>query len=90
MAARPFHVGAARLAVDLPAAVLTVHDVRVGESHPSDVADQSATANYPFAQELWHLQALNTLLMQTSTLEGNSMFYQALNGTTVLSGLGFA
>jgi len=47
------------------------------------------SANYPFAQELWHLQALNTLLMQTSTLEGNSMFYQALNGTTVLSGLGF-
>lgn len=47
------------------------------------------SASYPFAQELWHLQALNTLLMQTSTLEGNSMFYQALNGTTVFSGLGF-
>jgi hypothetical protein len=47
------------------------------------------SANYPFAQELWHLQALNTLLMQTSTLEGNSMFYQALNGTTVFTGLGF-
>jgi len=47
------------------------------------------SANYPFAQELWHLQALNSLLMQTSTLEGNSMFYQALNGTSVLSGLGF-
>ncbi|NOR24898.1 MAG: peptide transporter [Desulforhopalus sp.] len=47
------------------------------------------SANYPFAQELWHLQALNTLLMQTSTLEGNSMFYQALNGSTVFSGLGF-
>ena len=47
------------------------------------------SASYPFAQELWHLQALNTLLMQTSTLEGNSMFYQALNSTTVLSGMGF-
>ena len=47
------------------------------------------SANYPFAQELWHLQALNTLLMQTSTLEGNSMFYQALNGVTVFSGVGF-
>ncbi|MGL1932611.1 MAG: peptide transporter [Desulfotalea sp.] len=47
------------------------------------------SSSYPFAQELWHLQALNTLLMQTSTLEGNSMFYQALNGTTVFSGLGF-
>ncbi len=47
------------------------------------------SASYPFAQELWHLQALNTLLMQTSTLEGNSMFYQALSGGTVFSGLGF-
>ena len=47
------------------------------------------SSHYPYAQELWHLQALNTLLMQTSTLEGNSMFYQALSGTTVFSGLGF-
>jgi len=44
---------------------------------------------YPYAQELWHLQALNTLLMQTSTLEGNSLFFQALNGLYVLAGLGF-
>ncbi len=44
---------------------------------------------YPYAQKLWHLQALNTLLMQTSTLEGNSLFYQALDGIYVLSGLGF-
>jgi hypothetical protein len=27
--------------------------------------------------------------MQTSTLEGNSQFYQALDGLTVFSGLGF-
>ncbi len=47
------------------------------------------SSSYPYAQELWHLQALNTLLMQTSTLEGNSLFYQALNGAYVLSGLGF-
>lgn len=47
------------------------------------------SAGYPYAQELWHLQALNTLLMQSSTLEGNSLFYQALNGTTVVSGIGF-
>ncbi|MDF1593602.1 MAG: peptide transporter [Desulfobacterales bacterium] len=46
------------------------------------------SANYPYAQELWHLQALNTLLMQTSTLEGNSLFYQALNATYVLAGMG--
>jgi hypothetical protein len=47
------------------------------------------SSQYPFAQELWHLQALNTLLMQTSTLEGNSLFYQALNGLYVTCGLGF-
>ncbi len=47
------------------------------------------SASYPYAQELWHLQALNTLLMQSSTLEGNSLFYQALSGTTVASGIGF-
>ena len=46
------------------------------------------SASYPYAQELWHLQALNTLLMQTSTLEGNSLFYQALNGWYVAAGLG--
>ena len=47
------------------------------------------SSQYPYAQELWHLQALNTLLMQTSTLEGNSLFFQALQGSYVLSGLGF-
>ena len=47
------------------------------------------SASYPYAQELWHLQALNTLLMQTSTLEGNSLFFQALNGIYVLAGMGF-
>ena len=46
------------------------------------------SAAYPYAQELWHLQALNTLLMQTSTLEGNSLFFQALNGTYLGAGLG--
>ncbi len=46
------------------------------------------SSSYPYALKLWHLQALNTLLMQTSTLEGNSLFYQALNGTYVLAGLG--
>ncbi|MGB5983721.1 MAG: peptide transporter [Desulfobacterales bacterium] len=44
---------------------------------------------YPYAQELWHLQALNSLLMQTSTLEGNALFYQALNGIYVGAGLLF-
>ncbi|MGD8267742.1 MAG: peptide transporter, partial [Desulfobacterales bacterium] len=47
------------------------------------------SSSYPYAQELWHLQALNTLLMQTSTIEGNSLFFQALNAVYVLSGLGF-
>jgi hypothetical protein len=43
---------------------------------------------YPFAQEIWHLQALNTLLMQSSTLEGNAAFYQALNFVYVAAGVG--
>lgn len=47
------------------------------------------SASYPYAQELWHLQALNTLLMQTATLEGNSPFYQALNALYVSSGTVF-
>jgi hypothetical protein len=47
------------------------------------------SSSYPYAQELWHLQALNTLLMQSSTLEGNSLFYQALSGNVVFSGMGF-
>jgi len=45
--------------------------------------------SYPYAQELWHLQALNTFLMQTSTLEGDSLFFQALRGSYVAGGLGF-
>ncbi len=47
------------------------------------------STNYPYAQELWHLQALNSFLMQTSTLEGNSMFFQALKGSYVTAGAGF-
>jgi hypothetical protein len=43
---------------------------------------------YPFAQQIWHLQALNTLLMQSSTLEGNAAFYQALNFVYVIAGAG--
>jgi hypothetical protein len=46
------------------------------------------STSYPYAQEIWHLQALNTLLMQTSTIEGNSLFFQALNFVYLLWGLG--
>lgn len=47
------------------------------------------SAAFPYAQEIWHLQALNSLLMQTSTLEGDSLFYQALSGEYVGAGLVF-
>jgi hypothetical protein len=47
------------------------------------------SSNYPYAQELWHLQALNSLLMQTSTLEGNSLFFQALSASYVFTGMLF-
>ena len=47
------------------------------------------SSNYPYAQELWHLQALNSLLMQTSTLEGNSLFFQAFRASYVFTGMLF-
>lgn len=43
---------------------------------------------YPYAQELWHLQALNTLLLQSATLEGDSPFFQALRVDYMAVGLG--
>ena len=46
------------------------------------------SANYPYAQELWHLQALNTLLLQSATLEGNSPFFEALKADYVAIGMG--
>lgn len=46
------------------------------------------STQYPYAQELWHLQALNTLLLQSATLEGNSPFFQALNFTYLGWGMG--
>ncbi len=46
------------------------------------------SANYPYAQELWHLQALNTLLLQSATLEGNSPFFEALRANYVALGMG--
>ncbi|EPR31532.1 hypothetical protein dsat_0856 [Alkalidesulfovibrio alkalitolerans DSM 16529] len=49
------------------------------------------SVHFPYAQEIWHLQALNQLLMQTSTLEGNSAFFQALSpiiaGGAMVAGL---
>lgn len=46
------------------------------------------SAQYPYAQELWHLQALNTLLMQSATMEGNSPFFQALRFSYIAIGMG--
>jgi hypothetical protein len=46
------------------------------------------SSQYPYAQELWHLQALNTLLLQSATLEGDSPFFQALNIDYMALGLG--
>ena len=46
------------------------------------------SSQYPYAQELWHLQALNTLLLQSATLEGDSPFFQALNVGYMAAGLG--
>ncbi len=45
------------------------------------------SAATPYAQEMWHLQALNSLLMQTSTLSGHSLFFEALSGGVIAAGL---
>ena len=47
------------------------------------------SASYPYAQEMWHLQALNGFLLQTSTLEGDSLFFEALRAEYLGSGLVF-
>lgn len=46
------------------------------------------SVHYPYAQELWHLQALNSLLLQSSTLEEGSPFAQAFKLSYVLVGFG--
>lgn len=43
---------------------------------------------YPYAQELWHLQALNTLLLQSATLEGDSPFFHAIRMGYIALGTG--
>ena len=43
---------------------------------------------YPYAQKIWHLNALNSCLIYTSTVEGESPFFEALNGYYVAWGLG--
>jgi len=42
---------------------------------------------YPFAEQVWRLQALNFSLIATSTMEGSSPFMEALKGNVVLYGL---
>jgi len=42
---------------------------------------------YPFTQKIWELQALNACLMMSSTMEGSSIFFEALKFKVI--GLGF-
>lgn len=42
---------------------------------------------YPFTQKIWELQALNTCLMMSSTMEGSSIFFEALKPGVI--GIGF-
>ncbi|MBW2147241.1 MAG: peptide transporter [Deltaproteobacteria bacterium] len=44
---------------------------------------------YPYAQQMWHLEAMNLLLIQSSTLGGESAFYEALKLVPAVSGLVF-
>jgi len=43
---------------------------------------------YPFTQQIWDLRARGQLLMVSSTMEGESIFWQALSFTWILWGLG--
>ena len=45
------------------------------------------SAAYPFAQKMWDLQAKNTCLTYSSTMEGGSLFYQAWRTDYFLYGL---
>ncbi|NLF94685.1 MAG: peptide transporter [Oligosphaeraceae bacterium] len=46
------------------------------------------SAAYPYAQKMWDLNAKNMCLTYSSTMEGGSMFMEALRGKYVLAGLG--
>ncbi len=43
--------------------------------------------HYPFTQKIWELQALNTCLMMSSTMQGSSIFFEALKFKII--GIGF-
>lgn len=44
------------------------------------------SASYPFAQKMWDLQARNSVLLMTSTVEGYSPFLEALRFEHIASG----
>lgn len=46
------------------------------------------SAAYPFAQEVWRLNALNFSLMVTSTMEGTSPFMEAIKPEVIGAGFG--
>jgi len=47
------------------------------------------SANYPYAQKMWHLNALNSGLWLTATLTGKSLFHRAFKWQLVAGGFGF-
>jgi len=47
------------------------------------------SANYPYAQKMWHLNALNSGLWLTATLTGKSLFHRAFKWQFVVGGFGF-
>jgi hypothetical protein len=44
------------------------------------------SSQYPFAEKMWELNAQNSTIMLTSTMEGGSAFMEALNGTYFFAG----
>lgn len=47
------------------------------------------SVNYPYAQKMWHLSALQRGLWLTATLTGRSLFHRAFKFRYVLGGFGF-
>ena len=47
------------------------------------------SVNYPYAQKMWHLAALQRGLWLTATLTGRSLFHRAFKWPLVVGGFGF-
>lgn len=72
-------------------AILTLPIVAVGSLLFSELLWRMGpvpSAAYPYAEKMWELQAMNSCVALSATMEGGSQFLEALNGTYFSWGLG--